>query len=447
MLALALAFFAVIVRCGGPVGPVAPLVATGGPAAVQMSALAKFLLGLLTINAAGGLLGRLAPRLGQAPVVGEILAGLLLGPSALGWLAPGVAHTLIAPEIMPAFAFVAQLGVIFYMFAVGLDLDLDLLRNKGKGSPLISHASIALPLILGAALAIPLFSMYGTGTAKVPFFVFALFVGVSLAITALPVLARILDDTGLTRTPLGAMALACAAVDDVTAWCLLALVACLAKAQGLLPALTTMGLAIAFALGLWLVGRPLLARGFRRESGEHISRELLLLAAGIVFACALATEMIGIHAIFGAFLLGTAFPRGGFGQALQRRLGGTVGALFLPVFFAYTGMRTQIGLLVTPQDWLMTLAIVAVATFGKFGGTFAAARCTGHDRRDAAALGVLMNTRGLVELIALNIGLDLGVIGPQLFTMLVFMAVVTTVATAPALKLLRPLGGRDRRAD
>ncbi len=439
--------FLLIARFGALPGVAVPAVAAAAPA-LAPSGLARFLLALLTITACGGLLGRLAPRLGQPPVMGEVLAGLLLGPSALGWIAPGLAHTLIAPETLPALGVLAQLGIILYMFAVGLELDLDLLKTKGKGGPLISHASIVLPLLLGAALAIPLYALQSAdrladpaGSPAASFPVFALFVGVSLAITAFPVLARILNDSGLTRTRLGSLALACAAIDDATAWCLLALVACLATAQGILPALATFGLTLVFALTMWLVVRPLVARATRGRSGDQVSRDMLLAAAAVVLCAALATELIGIHALFGAFLLGTAFPRdAALTKALKARLADTVGALLLPVFFAYTGMRTQLGLLTTPADWLMTLAVIAVATVGKFGGTFGAARLSGIPRREAAALGVLMNTRGLVELIALDIGLELGVIGPKVFTMLVVMAVVTTFATAPVLRRLRRAG-------
>ncbi len=417
-----------------------------GPGGVAvMSSLAQFLTALLVVTGAAGLLGRLAPRFGQVPVMGEVLAGILLGPSFFGWLAPDAMQLVFPKETMPAFGILAQLGVILYMFAVGLELDVDLLKKKGRSSPMISHVSIIVPLLLGASLAIPLYAAYAP--VGVEFHVFALFLGVSLAITAFPVLARILTDSKLEKTSLGVLAIACAAVDDVTAWCLLALVVCLATFQGFVPAAITVGLTVLFFALIWLVVRPLAARYLPRD--VELNRGHLMLAAAFVLGSALATELIGIHAIFGAFLLGAAMPRGArVTHELKTRFADAVAALLMPAFFAYTGLRTEIGLLSTPGDWLATFAIIGAAVTGKFGGTFVAARLTGHGGREAAALGILLNTRGLVELVVLNVGLDLGVISPKLFTMLVLMALVTTFATTPLLRLMKvaPRKAREHSA-
>ena len=433
----------------------ATAIAPGGTAAAAPvapafvpSTLAHFLTAMITISLTGWALGKLAPRVGQPPVMGEVVGGLLLGPSFLGLFFPAAAAVLLPKDSLPALNMMAQLGVTFFMFAIGLELDVDLLKKRGFGGPVIANASIVFPFVLGTALARPLYTLYAPPGVAFP--AFALFIGVSLAITAFPVLARILKDTGKSETRLGVMAIACAALGDVAAWCLLAFVACIATSGHagagttsldlVFPALRSVAATFGFAALVWFGVRPALAWWCAKQTiktGAVASRDRLLLTAAMALGAALATELIGIHAIFGAFLLGAAFPRrAAFTEAMQEPFADTIAGLFLPIFFAYTGMRTSIGLLATPRDWGVLGLIIALATVGKLGGTYVAARYVGQSRRDAAALGILMNTRGLVELIALNLGLDLGVISPKLFTMFVLMALVTTLATSPLLRLL-----------
>jgi Kef-type K+ transport system membrane component KefB len=337
--------------------------------------------------------------------------------------------------VAPLLGIVAQLGVILYMFVVGLELDLRALGERGRAAVAISHASIVAPFLLGAALALGIYPVLAT--RDVPFTAFALFLGVSLSVTAFPVLARILTDRKLHKTSLGVVALACAAVDDVTAWCLLALVVGVAQSE-VGSALSVAALTLGYIGGMYLIVRPLVARIVPRWETRGLSKgALAAVFAGLLFS-SFITERIGIHAIFGAFLLGAVVPHDSrLARELSEKLEAVVTVLLLPAFFAYTGMRTEIGLLSGLQNWLICGVIILVATLGKFGGTLAAARLTGLSWRDSASLGILMNTRGLMELIVLNIGLDLGVISPTLFAMMVVMAIVTTLATSPILQLLQ----------
>jgi Kef-type K+ transport system membrane component KefB len=332
---------------------------------------------------------------------------------------------------------------VLFMFLVGLELDMSRLRQRSHTTIAISHASIVAPFLLGALLALWLYPVLSS--ADVPFTVFALFLGISLSVTAFPVLARILTDRGIQKTTLGVMALTCAAVDDATAWCLLAVIVGVvnARASG---AVRTIGLSGAYVVLMLAVVRPLAARFVRRhELRKELQQGAIATVLIGLLLSAFATEAIGIHAIFGAFLLGAIIPHDSLlARELTRRLEDVVVVLLLPAFFAFTGMRTQIGLLSGAAHWAICGVIIAVASAGKFGGTFIAGRLTGLATRDAASLGILMNTRGLMELIVLNLGLDLHVISPTLFAMLVFMAVVTTLATTPILQLLhRP--GQDER--
>jgi len=410
----------------------------------SIDSLLHVLLALVVIIVAARLVGALFRRLGQPPVIGEVIAGILLGPSLLGRVAPYAYAFLLPPTVAPLLQVIAQVGVILYMFLVGLELNPIQLRRSSHTALAISHASILLPFLLGSALALALYPLLST--SDVPFTAFALFLGVSMSVTAFPVLARILSDRRIQASPLGVMALTCAAVDDVTAWCLLAFVVSVAQARGEI-ALVTVGLTAAYIVFIFAALRPILKRLVPRiESEGDTSQNALAFVFVLLLASALVTESIGIHALFGAFLVGAVFPHESrLAREMTPRLEGIVVVLLLPAFFAFSGMRTQIQLVSGAGKWLLCGVILLVACAGKFGGSALAARLSGYSWRDASALGILLNTRGLVELIVLNVGLDLGVISPTLFAMLVIMALVTTFATSPILDWIRRSESRGVR--
>lgn len=405
-----------------------------GPSA-GADTLLHVLLALVVVIVAARACGALCRRIHQPPVIGEVVAGIVLGPSLLGHLSPNAMSYLLPPTVAPYLSVIAQIGVILFMFLVGLELDPGKLKQRTHATVAISHASILVPFVMGSALALWLYPQLST--SDVPFTVFALFLGVSLSVTAFPVLARILTDRGIHKTHMGTVALTCAAVDDVSAWCLLAFVTAVAQAKvsGAFVTFLLAGLYLGFML---VVVRPLVVRAVRaQELRKSVSQGAIAVVVVGLLLSTLATEAIGIHAIFGAFLLGALIPHDSrLAVELTHKLEDLVVVLFLPAFFAFTGMRTQIGLVDGSSEWLLCGAILATASLGKFGGSFVAARVSGFGRRDAAALGILMNTRGLMELIVLNVGLDLGILSPTLFAMLVVMAIVTTLATTPILHLI-----------
>jgi len=399
----------------------------------------RLLLAALIVIVVSRAMGSLFRHINQPQVVGEIAAGVLLGPSVLGALWPQATSYLFSPKVMPFLEVLANVGLIFFMFLIGLELDMRLIRGRGHAAALVSHVSIVFPFLLGVGTALVLFSQLGSASGK--FTPFALFLGASMSVTAFPVLARILTERGLYKTRLGAVTLTCAAVDDVTAWCILAVVVTIARASGLSSALLTIGLSIIFIAFMIVVVRPLMARlATHHEEHGQLSGWALAIVFGGVLLSAIATDRIGIHAIFGAFLFGAVMPqRSEFIRELVGKLEDFVAVFLLPLFFAYTGLRTQIGLIGgDPTLWLFCGLIVLVAVAGKWGGSTAAAKAVGLHWRESLAVGILMNTRGLTELIILNIGLDLGVIPPTLFAMLVIMALVTTFMTTPLLSLVYP---------
>jgi Kef-type K+ transport system membrane component KefB len=404
----------------------------------ELNSTALLLLQIVVVVAASRLLGLGARRLGQPAVIAEIAAGIALGPSLLGWLWPEATAALFPRGSLPGLELLSQLGLVLFMFLVGLELDPKLLRGRTQASVVISHSSIIVPFALGLALGRWLYPTYAP--AHVPLLAFMSFIGVALSVTAFPVLARILAEHSASTSSLGVMALACAAVDDVTAWCLLAFVVTVARSEGLVPAVWTCALALGFTGLMWGVARPLLRRLLARgEPGESHAAGVVPGILLLLLVSSAVTELIGIHALFGAFLLGVIVPReGGLTRTLTHKLETTAVVLLMPLFFAYSGLRTELQTLSGADQWLAVLAIVGCATIGKLGAATLAARCTGLGWREAGALGALMNTRGLVELVVLNVGVDLGVISPTIFSMLVIMALVTTAATSPLLRWLAP---------
>jgi len=425
----------------GAEGPKAPVGGTAAIAATFIenleSPLSILLLQVIVIVAAARILGSLFKKIGQPSVIGEMVAGILLGPSLLGLLAPGVQTFLFPASSMGALRMLSQIGVILFMFVVGIELDVAHLRSKADAAVLVSHASILVPFFLGSVSSLLLYRWLAP--AGVPFSAFALFMGIAMSITAFPVLARILEERRLSATPLGSTAIACAAVDDVTAWCLLAVVVAIVRANGLAGSLLTIVLTLLFIATMLLVVKPRVDRMLsERTQYQHGSVGLLAGIFSFVFASALFTELIGIHALFGAFLAGVCMPPNhGLRPFLRERVETFSSVLLLPLFFAFTGLRTQIGLLDDWWSWLVCLGIIAVAIVGKLGGSMFAARWTGMSWGDSFSLGTLMNTRGLVELIVLNLGYDLGILSPRIFAMLVLMALITTFMTGPLLHLRR----------
>jgi Kef-type K+ transport system membrane component KefB len=409
---------------------------TAAPQTVH-NVLLHVLLSLLVVILVSRALGALFRHLQQPPVIGEVLAGLALGPSLLGRVAPQAQAVLLPSAIAPQLGIIAQLGILLFMFLIGLELDTRLLRKHSRTTLAISHASMVVPFLAGATLALWLYPVLSS--RDVGFTAFSLFLAASMSVTAFPVLARVLGDRGMQRSDLGVVALACAAVDDVTAWCALALIIGVVRADTG-GALLTLVLTLAYVFAMIRGLRPIVRRVTEREGLRKRSSQGATAAALVgLFASALVTEAIGVHALFGAFLFGAIIPHDSLlARDLNRRLRDLIVVLFLPAFFAYTGLRLELGLLETRLDVLYCLVIIVVACAGKVGGTALAARYTGMPWRQASALGVLMNTRGLMELIVLHVGLDLGVISPRAFTMLVIMAVVTTLLTSPLLALLRP---------
>lgn len=384
------------------------------------------------------LVGVLMRRFGQPQVIGEVIAGLLLGPSFLGWVAPGLSAALFPAYAMPFLQVIAQFGIIVFMFLIGLELNPALLRQRGAAASVISGTSMVVPFVLGLIVAMPLYpEMAGAGVSRVGF---AGFLGAAMAITAFPVLARVLIERDLLHSRLGAMALTCAAVDDVIGWCLLAAIAAIGQATGVWQGVTTITSVLVYVGVMFVLVRPLLRRlAIVYANRGMVTQNLLGIILVLLMASTLATQWIGMHAIFGAFILGAMMPKlGGLVRELSEKLEDFATVFFLPIYFAYTGLRTQVGLLDSAGMWLICLLLIAVAVLGKFGGGAVAARVMGLSWRESAALGALVNTRGLMELIILNVGLDLGLITPTVFAMMVLMAIVTTMMTGPALTLIDP---------
>ena len=377
--------------------------------------LVLLLLQIAVILAVCRLLHELCERIGQPPVIGEIIAGLLLGPSLFGWLAPNLFAKLFPPASLPALNALSQIGLVLFMFLVGLHLDIAEVWALRGVAGLAGLLSIAVPFAAGFALARPLHALAPSS----PMLPFSLFVAVAMSITAFPVLARILADHKMTATRLGHVAIACAAFNDVLAWSLLAWI--VAVSRSLVEPIL---IVVIYSAAMWFVVRPLL---------RFVPNELATMLI-FVFLSSWVTELAGLHALFGAFFAGVIWPRDAVKfDEVSAKIEPIAMAVLIPLFFSYTGLRTNIG----GVNWGFTLIIIAVAVAGKIGGAFAGARLMGFDSRNALSLGVLLNTRGLVELVVLNVGLDLGILTPELFSMMVVMALVTTLMTSPALNVLK----------
>lgn len=380
--------------------------------------------------------GILAQKIGQPAVVGEVIAGIMLGPSLLGLLFPEISATLFPPQSLGNLQLLSQVGLILFMFVIGMELDLRALRNKAHDAVVISHASIIVPFALGVCFAY--FTYETLAPQSINFTSFALFMGIAMSITAFPVLARIVQERGIQKTRLGTIAITCAAADDITAWCALAAVIAIAKAGSLGSSVFVMLMAIAYVALMLKVVKPFL----RRVADLHSSRESLTQPIVAIFFLTLilssyVTEVIGIHALFGAFMTGAIIPENmKFRNIFIEKVEDVSVILLLPLFFVFTGLRTQIGLLNEPSLWTTAGIVILVAVTGKFLGSAIAAKFVGQSWKDSLSIGALMNTRGLVELVVLNIGYDLGVLTPEVFAMLVIMALVTTMMTGPALDLI-----------
>lgn len=391
---------------------------------------------IIVVLIMAGLFRRLFRSLRQPPVMGEMVAGIVLGPSVLGLIYPPALDFLFPASSLETLRQLSQIGVVLFMFIVGMEVHVRMLREKGSTAVMISHASIIVPFLLGTALS--LFLYRGLAAAGTSFNAFALFIGVAMSITAFPVLARILEDRGLTQTTLGSLAITCAAIDDVTAWCMLALVIAVVKSTGLASSAITVGLTLVFIAAMFFVIRPQLARVIKEPDSQLHRRRLIPIILAFVLACALTTEIIGIYVLFGAFLAGVVMPPSTeFRIFLKDKLEAFGSYALLPLFFAFTGLRTQIGLLNDLEGWLLCGVIILVAIAGKLGGSMLMSRWTGMSWSQSFSIGVLMNTRGLVELVVLNIGYDLGILSGRIFAMLVLMALVTTFMTGPLLSLVK----------
>lgn len=401
--------------------------------------LLTLMLQIAVILATARLAGLLFRRMGQPQVMGEMVAGFLLGPSLLGWLSPELSSRLFPPGSLTGLGPLSQVGVLLFMFLVGLELDPRLLRNRGQAAVVTSHASIVVPFLLGSMLALHLYPKLSDQSVR--FDEFALFMGAAMSVTAFPVLARILAERNLLRTRLGAMTIACAAVDDVTAWVILAGVVALVRVDaGDQPLGLTLAGSAAYVLFMVYGARPALRRleAYYHSRGR-LTQDMLALALVALTLSAYTTEWLGIHALFGAFVAGAVMPKdSGFVHELNEKLQDLTVVFLLPLFFAVTGLRTSIGLVSGAEMWIDCGLIVLVAVVGKLGGSALAARLTGLSWREAGALGALMNTRGLIQLVFLTVGLEIGIISPALFTMMVLMALATTFMTSPLLEWIYP---------
>jgi Kef-type K+ transport system membrane component KefB len=398
--------------------------------------LAILLAQIITIIIVARFFGWVFRKIGQPSVIGEIIAGIVLGPSLLGLYFPEFSLTLFPVASLGNLQFLSQIGLILFMFVIGMELDLKVLQNRAKDAIVISHASIIFPFALGIGLAY--FVYFRFAPEGVAFLPFALFMGIAMSITAFPVLARIVQERGIHKTKLGAIVITCAAADDITAWCLLAAVIAIVKAGTFVSSLYIIGMAVVYVLAMLLVVKPFLKKiGELYATKDSLNKPVVAIFFLTLIISSYTTEIIGIHALFGAFMTGVIMPDiTKFRNLFIEKVEDVSVILLLPLFFVFTGLRTEIGLINDPYLWKITGFIILVAVVGKFFGSALAAKFVGQSWRDSLTIGALMNTRGLMELIVLNIGLDLKVLTPEVFTMMVIMALVTTFMTGPTLNII-----------
>lgn len=396
-----------------------------------------FLLQIIVIVVVSRLFSWLFKKIGQPAVIGETVAGIILGPSLISTLFPSFAGFVFPKPSLGNLQMVSQVGLVLFMFVIGMELDLNIIRSKARSAVMISITSIILPFGLGIWLSHYLYNSFAP--RNVPFHAFALFMGIAMSITAFPVLARIIRERGITNTKSGIIALTSAAMDDVTGWCLLAFVVAIVKSNGIDSSFYTLLEAVIYVLAMFFVVKPLLNR-IKTNENNSLKQSSLAIIFILLLTSAFTSEAIGIHALFGAFLTGIIMPtKWELRKLIINKIEDVSLILLLPIFFVLTGLRTQIGLLNDPSLWSICMIIIATAITGKFGGSFIAAKLSGEGTYESLAIGTLMNTRGLMELIILNIGYDLGILTPQVFTMMVLMALVTTFMTSPMLNLLNKL--------
>lgn len=398
--------------------------------------LAILLAQIITIILVARFFGWIFKKIGQPSVIGEIIAGIVLGPSLVGMYFPEFSAALFPTESLGNLKFLSQIGLILFMFVIGMELDFRVLKNKANEAIVISHASIVIPFTLGIGLAYFVYNRFAPEGVK--FLSFSLFMGISMSITAFPVLARIVQERGIHKTKLGAIVITCAAADDITAWCILAVVIAIVKAGTFVSSLYVIMLAIIYVLAMIFIVKPFLKRiGDLYGSKDSVVKPVVAIFFLTLIVSSYATEVIGIHALFGAFMTGAIMPDiPKFRTIFIEKVEDVALILLLPLFFVFTGLKTEIGLINDPYLWKVTGFIILVAVVGKFLGSALAAKFVGQNWRDSFTIGALMNTRGLMELIVLNIGLELKVLTPEVFTMMVIMALVTTFMTGPALDLI-----------
>ena len=398
--------------------------------------LAILLFQIITIVFVARIFGWIFRKIGQPSVIGEIIAGIVLGPSLFGLYLPDMKEALFPLESLGNLQLLSQIGLILFMFVIGMELDLKVLKNKANEAVVISHASIVIPFALGIGLSYYIYHQFAP--AGVEFLAFSLFMGIAMSITAFPVLARIVQERGIHKTRLGTIVITCAAADDITAWCILAVVIAIVKAGSFVSSLYVIGLAILYVLMMLFVVKPFLKRvGDLYAKKENIKKSVVAIFFMTLIVSSYLTEIIGIHALFGAFMMGAIMPDiSKFRTIFIEKVEDVSVILLLPLFFVFTGLRTEIGLINEPYLWKVTGFIILVAVAGKFFGSALAAKFVGQSWRDSLTIGALMNTRGLMELVVLNIGYELGVLSPKVFTMMVIMALVTTFMTGPALDII-----------